>query len=140
MSQVRIPSNPLVFVLCVLVALDIALRLWSGAPVEATRISGRETDQAFESLSGANQSLAAANQRLAGSVDRLASELRAVEKWADSQKALVKAEEGLAKSSETLANSLSLAADALKAMEKVSPKPGEAGEKPVEEEAPPKAN
>lgn len=129
-------THTILLILCGLCTLDIALRWWSVPPVEATRISGRETDAAFESLSGANQNLAQANMALAASFERLSSELRAMglNKFVDAQKAAIEAQGKQAKAAELLAAALNTAADALKAMDRGAPKSGEMGEEPVKEE------
>ncbi len=126
-------------VLCLLLLADILTRWFGPTPVEATRISGRETDAAFQSLSGANEGLARANQTLAASVDRLSGELRGVQKWAEAEKGLAKAQEQLAKASEQLAQSILVASDALKAMNEGTPDSGDVGEEPPVEAAPEEA-
>lgn len=135
----RFSSQTVPVVLCLLLVADILTRWFGPTPVEATRISGRETDAAFQSLSGANESLARANQTLAASVDRLSGELRGVQKWADAEKGLAKAQEQLAKASEQLAQSIVVASDALKAMNEGSPVSGNVGEEPPDAAAPEEA-
>ncbi len=128
--QPRTAVQYILIFLCVLLSLDLGIRLFSGSPVEATRISGRETDAAFTSLSSANMNLSQSNLRLAASIDRLSTELHSLDldKWAKSEEAVAKAQEGLAKSSELLASALARACDVLKAMGGNAPQAGAAGE------------
>lgn len=133
-------SNKLLFVACLLLSIDICVRWFGAVPVEATRISGRETDAAFQNLSSANYSLAQASQGLAVSIERLSAELRSMEldKWIKSEGEMAKAQEALAKSSETLAKSLITVADAMKATDRGVPDSGTVGEEPaVSEKAAP---
>lgn len=129
-SQPQSVVQKILIVLCILLAVNLGVYLFPESPVEATRISGRETDAAFNSLSSANMNLAQSNLRLASSIDRLSSELHSLglEKWAKSEEAVAKAQEGLAKSSELLANALNHASDVMKAMGGSAPQDGAMGE------------
>ena len=91
-------SQALGVVLIVLLAADILLRFFGTGPVEATRISGRETDVAFHSLSSSNERLAASNQALAVAVQSLTTELRdlRLKEWAKAEEKLAEAQTKLA--------------------------------------------
>lgn len=125
-------TKSLLTLLCVLVALDLATRWWSTPPVEATRISGRETDAAFNDLAGANQSLAQANRQLAQSIDGLTRQLYGMklDQWVKVSGELAKANEGLAKSNEQVAQSMGGLMQSLLATDRGLPESGETGEDP----------
>ncbi len=126
-------SSKLLFLACLLLSIDICLRWFGTVPVEATRISGRETDAAFQSLSSANYSLAQASQGLASSIDRLSVALHSMEldKWVKSEGEMARAQAALAKSSEELAKVLSSVADVMKANDRGAPDSGAVGEEPA---------
>jgi hypothetical protein len=92
----------------ILLAFDLSIRFWSATPVEATRISGRETDEAFHSLSGANDQLASSNQKLASSLDRLGTILQGldIKKLSDSQTKLAESQLELVKTIKVLNEAL----------------------------------
>lgn len=101
-------SSILLVVLCVLLTVDILFRVFDGGPVEATRISGRETDAAITQLSGTYNQMAAANQALSAAINRLTSELARLEldKWAKAESELAKAQDRLAAAADSLAQRL----------------------------------
>jgi hypothetical protein len=117
-------SNPLLFLFCLLLAADLTLRLVDVRPVEATRISSRETDVAFSGLANANQALAQSNQVLARSIQSLTSQLGSLNlaKWAGAEDKLSASQEKLSEASEGLSESISLLSESLKATEQVSQK------------------
>jgi len=132
-SRAQSSSSKLLFVACLLLSADILLRWLGAVPVEATRISGRETDAAFQSLSSANYSLAQASQGLAASIERLSMALHSMEldKWVKSEGEMAKSHTALAKSSDELAQALLSIADAMKATDKGAPDSGTVGEEPA---------
>jgi cell division protein FtsB len=117
-------SNPLLFLFCLLLVADLVLRLADVGPVEATRISSRETDVAFTGLAGSNQALAQSNQALARSIQSLTSQLGSLNlaQWAEAEEKLSASQEKLSEASESLSGSISLLSESLKATEQVSQK------------------
>ncbi len=95
----------LIFALCLLLATDIFLRVFDGDPVQATRITGRETDAAIHQLAGTYYQMAAANNALAASITGLNNQLARLdlERWAKAEKQLADSQELLAAAANELA-------------------------------------
>jgi len=117
-------KNAILFVVGLLVAIDLAVRLFGGNPVEATRISGRETDQATHDLADSNYELARSNFQLAASLEQVASFLRATgsQGLADTQNQDGEAQDSLALSAKSIADSVTALADVLQSRDDSSSK------------------
>lgn len=102
--------------LCVLLALDLATRWFGAAPVQATRLEGRERDAALDTLSVATNAMAQANQALAASISVLNTELRGLKlgELAKSQEKLSESQQGLGEAATLLSESFTRLSDTLK--------------------------